>query len=102
MKLSVRETTTGEIFTIETGEALDLRSCSVFLRACKLAEQSDPSVVEVNLGNTRVIRDSGLAMLLMLRDRIDRTGGCVKLLNCRPEIQTRLAGRPISAGFQVG
>jgi len=71
------------------------------VQACNLAEHPNLLVIMVNLGRTRDILDSGLAMLLMLRDRAGHISKRIKLFNCAPEIRNRLLESPVMTGFQI-
>ena len=90
MKLAAINSSEGRVILIETDQRLDLSVHGVFVQACRLAEYPDLRGIEVNLGKTRQILDSGLAMLLMLRDRVGHFARYIKLYNCSPEIRNRL------------
>jgi hypothetical protein len=89
------------VIRIEADERLDLSIHSVFVHACKLAEYPNLLGIEVNLGKTMQILDSGLAMLLMLRERVGHFGNRIKLFNCSPEIKKRLAESRVMTEFQI-
>jgi hypothetical protein len=55
----------------------------------------------VNLGKTRHILDSGLAMLLMLREGAGHLGNCIKLVDCNAEIRTRRVESRVMTEFQI-
>lgn len=78
------------VFTIEIDERLDLRFHRAFTYACELAEDTGAQTIEVDLAHTRQVNDSGLAMLLMLYRRAGLPQGQIRLLNCRPEVRSRL------------
>lgn len=101
MKLADVKTSDGRVILIEADERLDLSAHSVFVQACNLAEHPNLLVIMVNLGRTRDILDSGLAMLLMLRDRAGHISKRIKLFNCAPEIRNRLLESPVMTGFQI-
>jgi anti-anti-sigma regulatory factor len=101
MKLATMHTSTGSVITIETDEELDLRSHGVFVHACKLAEHPDAKLIEVNLGKTRSIRDSGLAMLLMLCEQTGWESDRVRVINCSPEIRRRLVANSTVTRFSI-
>jgi anti-anti-sigma regulatory factor len=101
MKLAAIQTSIGRVIAIETDEDLDLRSHGVFVDACKLADDPHLKAIEVNLGRTRNIRDSGLAMLMMLRESTSRVSNRIRLVNCSPEIRSRLAASSIATQFQL-
>jgi anti-anti-sigma regulatory factor len=101
MKLADMSTSDGRVIIIETDERLDLCAHGVFVQACKLAEYPNIRAILVNLGKTRHILDSGLAMLLMLRDHVGHFGQCIKLFNCSPEIRNRLLESHVMTAFQI-
>ena len=101
MKLADVKTSDGRVILIEADERLDLSAHSVFVQACKLAEHPNLLAIIVNLGKTRDILDSGLAMLLMLRDRADHISKRIKLFNCTPEIRNRLLESRVMTEFQI-
>ena len=101
MKLSTIHTSTGRVITIETDEELDLKSHGIFVDACKLAKQLDQSHIDINLGRTRNIRGSGIAMLLMLRDLTGWGSNRIRLLNCSPEIRGQLMTSEVGSQFQL-
>jgi hypothetical protein len=81
MKISTHYTSTGRLVTIQADEELDLKSHGVFVDACRLAEQAEHSAIDVDLVRTRSIRGSGVAMLLMLRERTGWQRSRLRLLN---------------------
>ena len=101
MKLADMSTSDGKVIIIETDERLDLCAHGVFVQACKLAECPNMQAILVNLGKTRQILDSGLAMLLMLRDHVGHLGQYIKLFNCSPEIRNRLLESPVMTEFHI-
>lgn len=101
MKLADVKTSDGRVILIEADERLDLSAHSVFVQACKLAEYPNLLTIIVNLGKTRDILDSGLAMLLMLRDRAGHISKRIKLFNCTPEIRNRLLESRVMTEFQI-
>lgn len=101
MKLATINTSDGRVILIETDRRLDLSVHGVFVQACKLAEYPNLRGIEVNLGKTRKILDSGLAMLLMMRDHIGHFGHNIKLYNCTPEIRSRLLESRVMTEFRI-
>ncbi len=101
MKLATVNTSDGRVVLIETDKRLDLSVHGVFVQACKLAEYPNLRGIEVNLGKTRLILDSGLAMLLMMRDHMSQFGRYIKLYNCSPEIRNRLLKSRVMTAFQI-
>jgi hypothetical protein len=101
MKLSTIHTSTGNVITIETDEELDLKSHGVFVDACRLARYPDQTHIDVNLGKTRNIRGSGIAMLLMLRELTGWERSRIRLVNCSPEIRGQLSTGNVGKQLQV-
>jgi anti-anti-sigma regulatory factor len=101
MKLSTTGTSHGTLITIETDEDLDLQAEDVFLHACRLATQHRLDVIEVNLGKTRNIRGSGVALLKMLCERTRPGRKLIRLVNCSPEIRHQLVTSSMGRQFQV-
>ncbi len=92
----------GRVITIEIDERLDLSVHSMFVQACELAARPGPRAIEVNVGKTRYIQDSGLAMLLMLRGCAGRLKNRIRLVNCSPEMKTRLTAHRMHTQFRLG
>jgi hypothetical protein len=101
MKLTTRHTSTGRAISIETDEELDLKCHGVFVDACRLAEHPEYSMIDVDLLNTRNIRASGVAMLLMLRELTGWESARIRLLNCNPEIRKQLMTSIVGQQLQV-
>lgn len=92
---------TGSAITINVGEDLDLRLRDTFLQAVAWAQRSVARRIIVDLGKTRRIFDSGLAMLMLLNDRSWRLSSRVRIINCRPELKHRLVHGLIPARFNL-
>jgi anti-anti-sigma regulatory factor len=101
MKLSTRRASTGRVISIETDEELDLKSHGVFVDACRLSEHPEHSTINVDLVKTRSLRDSGVAMLLMLRELTGPERPRIRLLNCNPDIRNQLLKSKLGQQFQV-
>jgi hypothetical protein len=101
MKLSTQHTSTGQVISIETDKELDLKSHSVFVDACRLAEHPEHSRIDVDLMRTRNIRGSGVAMLLMLRELTGWDSSRIRLLNCTAEIRNQLMKSTVGQQFQM-
>lgn len=85
--------------TLNVGRALDLTQHSIFTQAVQRADSEAVRLV-VDLKETEEIRDSGLAMLLMLKDRSDKTGAAIDIVNCKPTMKFLLQKRGFSDGFR--
>ena len=103
MKLATKHTPVGAVITIEIDENLDLTSNGVFVDASRLAEHAGVGSIEVDLAKTRTMRDSGLAMLLMLNKLTDRNRNRnpIRLVNCSPQIRSRLAASSLATQFRI-
>ena len=83
-----------------TDECLDWRSYNLFDSAAQKSNYHPIQEIEIDLRNTRVIKDSGLTMLLMLIKQSGLTRDGIALVNCRPEVRSRLAECSFSGRFQ--
>ena len=89
MSMATTEVSSGNVITIETGVVLDLRAFKAVLSASRLAETPDASAIDVNLAKTLHIRDSGVAMLQLLR-KLTRCTCPIRFVNWDPVIHHRL------------
>ena len=71
------------------------------IRGYVAADVDVAQLIAVDLAHTRQIRDSGLAMLLMLHRRAGLPRGQIRLLNCRPEVRSRLRESGLGGHFAV-
>lgn len=84
---------------IRTDECLDWRSYNLFDSAALKSNYHPIKEIEIDLRNTRVIKDSGLTMLLMLIKQSGQARDGIALVNCRPELRSRLAECTFSSRF---
>jgi hypothetical protein len=91
----------GRVIAIDVDESLDLRVHSLFVQACELVAGSESGAIEVNVANTRQVRDSGLAMLMMLGQRAAGLAGGVRLVNCAPELRRWLRARRLDTDLKL-
>jgi len=91
-----------DIIAIEIHESLDLSVHSRFVEVCERAARPGPMAIAVNLGRTRSVRDSGFAMLMMLRRCAGRLRERIWLVNCSPEIRCRLQAYRMEGQFHLG
>jgi anti-anti-sigma factor len=101
MEISVSETGSEKVVTIEVDERLDCSVHSAFNSACKLVEAAESRKIVIDLSKTRRIADSGLAMLMMLRNRLGRVKNRILLVNCRPELRKSLAVIQFPTKFRI-
>ena len=92
---------TGRTLKIWASENLDLRLHKDFTNAAIVANYRLIDSIEIDLKNTRVIRDSGLALLLMLSRKTGLQKDHIRLLNCPENLQARLSGSKLASHFQV-
>jgi anti-anti-sigma regulatory factor len=90
MHITIIDTGKGKTIRIQVDERMDCSIHSVFCQAGKLASHPQTESIEIDLGKTRFIQDSGLAMLLMLRKQSNRLKDRIELINCHPDIRARL------------
>lgn len=83
---------------IRTGDPFDMVACRQFVRAARRLQDQDLDQVVVDLGATRQVLDSGIALLRMLRDQAGGDGQRVRLVNCSGPVRQRLeqAGIPLA------
>lgn len=91
----------GRTIRICADENLDWRIFKIFDRAAAQASCGKIKSIEVDFQKTRIIRDSGLNMLLMLVKLSGLSSNQIVLVNCRPEIQERLYETRFSGRFHV-
>jgi len=101
MKLTTSHTSIGRVISIETDEELDLKSQGVFVDACRLAEDSEHNIIDVDLRRTQKIRASGVAMLLMLRELTGWEAPRIRLRNSNPDIRKQLMKSIVSQQLQI-
>ena len=99
MNLAILQKLHGKVITIEADSVLDLNAFQTFLSASSLANTTDSNSIEVDLEKTRQIRDSGLAMLQLLRKRT-RWSCPIRFVNWDPVVHGRLAASRIGTQFQ--
>jgi anti-anti-sigma factor len=102
MKIIASDAGKRKVITIRVDEQLDFSAHRAFSHACEeLAAYPDTRKIIIDLSRTRRVFDSGLAMLLMLRDRAGRLKGRIMLANCGPEIRERLSTSKFGAQFHI-
>jgi anti-anti-sigma regulatory factor len=100
MQIVTADIVNADTINIRTGKSLDLRALSMVTRVCNLVKHPQIRYVVIDLKNTRHIRDSGLAMLMLLRQRIGKMVRHITIVNCRPELKERLSVRSLTTAFQ--
>jgi len=91
MKVSVVDSLAGEVVLVCADERLDLTAYDVFSEAARLVAKNPSSeAIVVDLLHTRLLFDSGKAMLLSLREKAGRLKGKIYLANLTPEIKHKL------------
>jgi hypothetical protein len=101
MRLKVTFSGTCRTLKIWACENLDIRLHSAFTNAALVAGYSLVDDIEVDLKNTRIIRDSGLALLMMLRRKSGRQCERIRLVNCPQDLQARLSRDKLGNQFQI-
>lgn len=82
-------------------ESLDIRLHTAFSNAALVANYTLIDDIEIDLRDTHIVRDSGLALLLMLRRIAGRQCGHIKLLNCPADLQSRLSRNNLAGQFRI-
>jgi anti-anti-sigma regulatory factor len=101
MQIVTSDNGNDDTINIRTGESLDLSACNVITHVCNLARYRRIRFVVIDLGNTRNIRDSGLAMLILLRQRVGKMVRQITIVNCRPELKSRLSASALTTTFRI-
>ena len=102
MKIVTADIGNGDTINIRMGKSLDLRALGMVTRVCNLVKYPQVRYVVIDLRNTRHIRDSGLAMLILLRQRIGKMVRHITIVNCRPELKNRLSVGSLTTALQFG
>jgi anti-anti-sigma regulatory factor len=100
MQLVTADNGNSDTINIRTGESLDFSTCGMVTHVCNLAKHPQIRYVVIDLGNTKHIRDSGLAMLILLRQRIRKLVWQITIVNCKPELKNRLSVSSLTTAFQ--
>lgn len=101
MQLSTTTSDTGRTLRIWASESLDLQQHETFTKAALVASYTLINDIEIDLQNTRIIRDSGLALLMMLRRKTRRQDRRIRLINCPEELRTRFFSNALAGDFQI-
>ena len=101
MKMKTSENGKGRTLLIRADKTLDCKTHSVFSDAAMVASSPWINDIEIDLSKTTLIRDSGLSMLSMLRNKSGLKKRQIRLINCRPEIRARLITSPLATFLHV-
>ena len=99
MSTATMQGSEGKVVSIQTGCVLDLSAFETILSASDLANTPETSSIEVDLGKTLHIRDSGVAMLQLLR-KLTRWTCPIRLVNLDPVVHYRITTSRIGTQFQ--
>jgi ABC-type transporter Mla MlaB component len=92
---------TGRTLKIWASENLDIRLHKDFSNAAIVANYRLIDDIEIDLKNTRIVRDSGLALLLMLSRKTGLQKDHIRLLNCPADLEARLSSNSLAGHFQI-
>ena len=101
MDISVSGNENENVLTVHVDERLDCSAHSYLSDACDMAFDTKPERILIDLGKTRRIADSGLAMLMMFKDRLGFFKNRILLVNCRPELRRSLSLVNVPAVFRI-
>ena len=101
MKFKTTDNSNGKTLLIRADKTLDCNTHSMFSDAALVASSPWINDIEIDLSKTTLIRDSGLSMLSMLGKKSGLKRCQIRLVNCRPEIQTRLIQSPLTSFLHV-
>jgi len=82
--------------TIKVVGVLDLRAVDLMQRIYEFAKNFKAARIIVDFGRTHCIHDSGLAMLLLLKNRLGSQIKKIKLVNTRHLMNSHLGYLPIT------
>ncbi|MEZ5543458.1 MAG: hypothetical protein R3F42_15680 [Pseudomonadota bacterium] len=82
-------------------ETLDVQLHAAFANTAVVANYTLIDDIEIDLQHTRVIRDSGLALLMMLQHKCARHCSRIRLVNCSEELRSRLLLNNLAGHFQI-
>ena len=95
MWLNLTQTDAGLTVVVKVGDRLDISRTQLFAKARDWASQTGASRIDIDLGGTRRLFDSGLAILMRLRQRMDADDQALRVTNCEPSVDRQLR----NAGF---
>lgn len=98
MSFNVSAATETNIITLTTSEILDFSLCQEFWHASQQARDRDVIFI-IDMGKTETIRDSGYALLLMLRECAGKEPDDINIVNCSPELKRELQARGFERYF---
>ena len=98
MKIKTTDNGTGRTVNIRVDERLDWKIHSIVSQVAILTHSPWVDTMEIDLRKTKIIRDSGLSMLSMLCQKSGLSRKHIGVINCRPELRTRLINSKV-AGF---
>jgi len=101
MQIKTAKNGNGRTLMISADESLDCQIHSEFSEAAIVASYPWIKNIEIDLRSTKIIRDSGLSILLMLSRKSGLQRDQIKLVNCRPEIRVRLKRCKFVGDLQV-
>lgn len=100
MQIITADNRNDDTISIRAGESLDLSACDVVTRVCNLAKHPHIRFVVIDLENTKHIRDSGLAILILLRQRARKLVRQITIVNCRSEVKSRIFASSLTTAFR--
>lgn len=98
MSFNIGAATETNVITLATSEILDFSVCQEFWHAAQQARDRDVIFI-IDMGQTERIRDSGYALLLMLKECTGKDQSDINIVNCRPELQRDLQARDFDRYF---
>jgi anti-anti-sigma regulatory factor len=86
---------------LRIGERLDISACVTVEQAIESIRTLSAQGLVVDLAATRKVFDSGMALLLLLRDRAKHLQNRIFLANCTPRVLDRLVRAGIASQFRI-
>jgi anti-anti-sigma regulatory factor len=87
---------------LRLGERFDISDYTVVAQAVESIRILPTQQVVVDFGATREVFDSGMALLLLLREGAESVANPIALVNCTPAVRGRLTRAGIAHQFRIG
>lgn len=104
MRTTISGSISDRVLVIHTAERLDFSQHEPFCRACEESLSLGIQRIDIDMGATIQIYDSGIGMLIMLARKAHRSGGAertIRIVNCSEELYQRLVEARLPPAFQL-
>ena len=101
MQIKTTDNGNGRTVSIQTDERLDWKVHGIFSQVTILANSPWIENIEIDLRQTRIIRDSGLSLLSVLCMKSGLSRNHIGVVNCRPELRAQLLNSKLAGYLRV-